>query len=92
MEPWIQLILGQGGALVVLIFVSVKGFKFLTAMIEKQEEKSEKQEQKSDAKNKRFDELHESTLHHIAAHTESVKNLTSKIDGQLDFCKIKVQD
>lgn len=82
MEDWVQLALGQGGALVVMILVSWKGFKFLTDMIEKQEKRS-------DLKSKKFDELHESTLSHIGAHTEAVKNLSNEIKRHVTICEMR---
>ena len=81
MDQWIQLALGQGGALVIMIWGARIGFKFLTGMIDKQEKRSA-------LKSERFNDLHESTLEHISAHTEAVKELTKEIQSK-NFCRIK---
>ncbi len=78
MPEWINPILGPGGALVVLIIVSRGGFKFLTAIIEKQEIRNEEQ-------SRRFETLHTSTLEHIHEHTTAITKLgeviTKKLEG-----------
>ncbi len=89
MEDWIQLALGQGGALIVMIWGGRIGFKFLTKMIDNQEERAKDQEAKSDLKNKRFDKLHESTLAHISSNTRAVENLSDKIEDQVKLCEMK---
>ncbi len=73
MPEWIQLMLGPGGALVVLSVISVRGFKFFSAMIVRQDKKH-------DAQEVRFNELLTSTLKHIHAQTEAVRILSEKIE------------
>ena len=75
MPEWIQPLLGQGGALIILAIVSRGGFKFFTTMIAKQDVKYDRQAQ-------RFDELHTSTLEHIHEQTEALRRLHESIEGK----------
>jgi hypothetical protein len=80
MPEWIQLVLGPGGALVILAVVSIRGFKYFSAMIIRLDAKHEKQEA-------RLNQLHESTINAIHAHTEEIKRLGDKIDNRLLILK-----
>ena len=71
-----QLALGQGGSIIILLYIGKTSATYLTGMIDKQEVKDEK-------RSKRYDELHVYTLEHINASTNEIKALRldiSKVD------------
>jgi hypothetical protein len=69
---WIQLALGQGGSLIILLVISKAGFKYFANQLDIREIERHKREEK-------FTELHISTLDHIHALTEEVKGLSDNI-------------
>lgn len=73
MQEWLPILLGPGGALVLMILVSRIGFKYFVTLLAKQEKRYEEQE-------RRFAMLQISTLKRIHELSDAIENLTKEIE------------
>lgn len=72
MPEWIQPLLGQSGALIILLIIGRGGFIFFKGRLEKQDIEHDKQAE-------RFYTLQKSTLEAINQHTIAIKELIGQI-------------